>query len=131
MTETSSEKQSPKMTTHYVDLPASDEAIAKFKPGDVVYLSGVVYTAREGIYQRVLAEGQTLPMNNLEVVSNANFHCSPAAAPDAGKGSYNIGGVTATASFRFSNGWPIGWMQQEQNWLLVKAACRGMITKQF
>ena len=37
MTDTLSEKQSSKMTTHYVDLPASDEAIAKFKPGEVVY----------------------------------------------------------------------------------------------
>ena len=91
MTEQSSGQKASTMTTHYVDLPASPEAIAQFKPGDVVYLSGVVYTAREGVYQRVLAEGQTLPMNNLEVVSNANFHCSPAAAPD-GKGSYNIGG---------------------------------------
>lgn len=117
MTETSSEKQSPKMTTHYVDLPASDEAIAKFKPGDVVYLSGVVYTAREGIYQRVLAEGQTLPMNNLEVVSNANFHCSPAAAPD-GKGSYNIGGVTATASFRFSK-WMADWLDATGTKLVI------------
>ena len=50
-----------KLTTHHIDLPASPEAIAALRPGDVVYLNGVVYTAREGIYERVLGQGQALP----------------------------------------------------------------------
>ena len=49
-----------KLTTHHIDLPASPEAIAALRPGDVVYLNGVVYTAREGIYERVLGQGQAL-----------------------------------------------------------------------
>jgi L(+)-tartrate dehydratase beta subunit len=46
---------------------------------------------------------------DLPELSNANFHCSPAAAiePD---GSYNVGGVTATASFRFSK-WMKRWFE--------------------
>ena len=51
-------------------------------------------------YDRVLAQGHAIP-EQLSGLSNANFHCSPAAAPDD-TGSYVIGGVTATASFRFS-----------------------------
>ena len=97
-----------KPTTHRIDLPATPEAIAALRPGDVAYLSGVVYTAREGVYQRVLAEGEGIPVEELASVSNANFHCSPAAAPDS-KGGYRIGGVTATASFRFSK-WMAEWL---------------------
>ena len=80
----------------------------KLKIGTVVYLDGVVYTGREGVYKRVLEEGAILPLD-LPSLSNVNFHCSPAAAiePD---GSYHVGGVTATASFRFSK-WMKAWFQ--------------------
>jgi L(+)-tartrate dehydratase beta subunit len=82
-----------------LNLPATADDIAGLRPGDVAFLNGVVYTAREGVYERVLVKGEPLP-EGLAEISNVNFHCSPAAAPD-GDG-YRIGGVTATASFRFS-----------------------------
>jgi L(+)-tartrate dehydratase beta subunit len=93
---------------HRLSLPAQADAIAQLAPGDVAFLDGVVYTAREGVYQRVLGDGQPLPVDNLAALTNANFHCSPAAAPDD-KGGYTIGGVTATASFRFSK-WMADWL---------------------
>jgi len=83
-----------------LDLPATPEAIAELTPGSVVFLNGVVYTAREGVYEAVLNGDKTLP-EGLVSISNVNFHCSPAAAPRE-DGGYDIGGVTATASFRFS-----------------------------
>lgn len=82
-----------------IDLPATPEAIAGLRLGDVAFLNGVVYTAREKVYEKVLNEGAELP-GDLAEVSNVNFHCSPAAAPHGN--SFRIGGVTATASFRFS-----------------------------
>ena len=83
-----------------LELPASPEAIAGLEVGSIVFLNGIVYTAREGVYERVMAQGHKVP-DALASLSNANFHCSPAAAPDE-QGSYTVGGVTATASFRFS-----------------------------
>ncbi len=83
-----------------ISLPASPESLAKLKPGSVVYLNGVVYTAREGVYDRVLNRKEPLPVP-VHKLTNVNFHCSPAASPNA-DGSYRIGAVTATASFRFS-----------------------------
>ncbi len=83
-----------------IDLPVTSEAIASLTPGTIVYLNGIVYTAREGVYDRVLTHGGQLP-EGLTDLSNVNFHCSPAAAPQ-GNDQYHIGGVTATASFRFS-----------------------------
>ena len=81
-----------------LNLPASAEDIARLQLGDVVFLNGVVYTAREGVYERVLVRGEKLP-EEIGTLTNANFHCSPAAARE-GDG-FRIGGVTATASFRF------------------------------
>jgi len=91
-----------------LNLPATPEDIAALELGSIVYMNGVVYTAREGVYQKVIGEGQPLPVD-LTGVSNANFHCSPAAAQQD-DGSYRIGGVTATASFRFSK-WMREWLE--------------------
>jgi len=79
--------------------PVAPDAIARLKLGDVVWLDGVVYTAREGVYRKVVDEGQDLPAS-VRGATNVNFHCAPAAAvrPD---GSHVVEAVTATASFRF------------------------------
>jgi L(+)-tartrate dehydratase beta subunit len=82
----------------------------------VVYLDGLVYTGREGVYKKVLDEGSELPPGITEL-SNANFHCSPAAAVED-DGSYNIGGVTATASFRFSK-WMAAWLETSGAKLII------------
>lgn len=86
-------------------LPAATDALAELRIGEVVYLDGVIYTGREGVYKRVVEEGVAIPLD-LPALSRANFHCSPAAAIEA-DGSYRVGGVTATASFRFSK-----WMKK-------------------
>jgi len=96
-------KPESRLKQQRLTLPADPEAIAALEPGTVVYLDGLVYTAREGVYRKVLEEGAALPYADLGSASGVNFHCSPAAAPDeTAPGGYRIGGVTATASFRFS-----------------------------
>ncbi len=84
-------------------------ARAALSLGDVVYLDGTVYTAREGVYRRVVEDGEDLPFDPSSV-SATNFHCSPAAAVDA-DGSTRVGAVTATASFRFSK-WIGPWLDR-------------------
>ena len=56
----------------------SPEDIANLRLGDVVYLDGLMYTAREGVYMRALEDRANIPME-LPRDSAANFHCSPAA----------------------------------------------------
>ena len=92
----------------HLDLPARTEDIARLELGSAVYLNGLV-TAREGVYKKVLDEGLAPPVD-LRALSNVNFHCSPAAAPD-GQGGYRVGAVTATASFRFSK-WIPRWLEE-------------------
>jgi L(+)-tartrate dehydratase beta subunit len=96
------------LTVMHLDLPVTPERLAALELGSVVYLNGVIYTAREGVYQRVLEQGHALP-GGLAEISDTNFHCSPAAARRE-DGSYNIGAVTATASFRFSK-WMREWFE--------------------
>jgi len=92
------------------------KALAELMIGDIVYLSGVVYTAREGIYARVLENGEAMPLD-LPTESAANFHCSPAATQNE-DGSFVLGAVTATASFRFSK-WIGAWLKASGAKLII------------
>ena len=88
--------------------PVSAEAVAGLELGQVVYLDGLIYTGREGVYRRILDEGKDPPVD-LRSLGNVNFHCSPAASV-AEDGGYNVGAVTATASFRFAK-WLPRWFE--------------------
>ncbi len=89
-----------------LETPVRAEALRHLRLGDVVYLDGVIYTGREGVYRKVVDEGAPPPAGVMGL-TNVNFHCSPAASVGS-DGSYAIGAVTATASFRFSK-WMKDW----------------------
>ena len=97
-------------------LPVQPGDLKGLQIGTVVYLDGVIYTGREGVYKKVLEQDADLPEGLVET-SNVNFHCSPAAAvePD---GSYSVGGVTATASFRFSK-WMPEWLRKSNAKIII------------
>ena len=95
--------------------PSADE-IKTIKIGDIIFLDGIIYTAREGVYKRVLEDKKNLPLD-LPRVSATNFHCSPAAVQNE-NGEFNLGAVTATASFRFSK-WIGGWLKTSQAKLII------------
>jgi L(+)-tartrate dehydratase beta subunit len=96
------------MKTVELTLPASTADLAALEIGTVVYLTGRVFTAREGVYKRAVEDGLGLPAP-ADSIGSANFHCSPAASvnPD---GTFTVGAVTATASFRFAK-WLDGWFE--------------------
>jgi L(+)-tartrate dehydratase beta subunit len=96
------------LKTAHLHLPAATEDLRKLEIGTVLYLTGRVFTARESVYKHAIEDGAGMPASR-EVLGLANFHCSPAAAinPD---GSYTVGAVTATASFRFAR-WLDGWFK--------------------
>lgn len=111
-------RKRPKLPTARLKTPFSTEQLSSLEIGTVVYLDGVIFTGREGVYKRFIDDGVALPEGVTEL-SNVNFHCSPAASVNA-DGSYKIGGVTATASFRFSR-----WLPQ---WF-SRIGCRAIIGK--
>ena len=96
-----------RLKTVHLDLPASADALRALEIGSVAYLSGRVFTAREGAYKRAIEDGFGMPASR-EKLGLVNFHCSPAASIDP-DGSRKVGAVTATASFRFAK-WLDGWL---------------------
>ena len=96
------------LKTVRLNLPASTADLRALEIGSVAYLTGRLFTAREGVYKRAVEDGAGMPASR-EALGLANFHCSPAAAinPD---GSHTVGAVTATASFRFSR-WMDAWLK--------------------
>jgi L(+)-tartrate dehydratase beta subunit len=108
-----------RMDEVHLTTPVGEADLARLKLGDVVYLSGALYTAREGVYRKVVDEGQGLPAGVPEL-TNVNFHCSPAASvrPD---GSYAVEAVTATASFRFGRSFP-KWFERSGARVIVGKA---------
>ncbi len=106
------------MKTKHIELPLTDKSLKGLELGTAVYLQGSVYTGREGLYKRVLDQGVEPPVP-LQSLGNANFHCSPAASVNE-DGTYNLGAVTATASFRFAR-----WLSQ---WFEI-SGCRVIIGK--
>lgn len=94
------------LKTVTLDLPADKEALRALELGNIVYLNGRAFTAREGVYKRAIEEGRGMPASR-EALGLANFHCSPAASVGA-DGSRTLGAVSATASFRFAK-WLDAW----------------------
>src|SRR6185503_13370689 len=82
------------LKTVHLQLPAKTEDLAALEIGTVVYLTGRVYTAREGVYKRAVEDGAGLPAAP-EELGFANFHCSPAASLNS-DGSATVGAGTAT-----------------------------------
>jgi L(+)-tartrate dehydratase beta subunit len=96
------------LKTVQLKLPATTDNLRKLEIGSVAYLTGRLFTAREGVYKHAVEDGAGMPAGR-EALGIVNFHCSPAASvnPD---GSYNVGAVTATASFRFAK-WLDRWFE--------------------
>jgi L(+)-tartrate dehydratase beta subunit len=81
-------------------LPLGQKDVESVRLGDAVYLNGLVFTGREGVYRQIF-EKKTEPPIDIRRLGGATFHCSPAINETA-PGVYNVPSVTATASFRFA-----------------------------
>ena len=75
---------------------------------------------------RALDDGAPLPID-LPAASAANFHCSPAANIRE-DGSFDLGAVTATASFRFAK-WLPRWIETAGARLIIGKG--GMSSKDY
>ncbi len=65
------------MTEHHLTTPLSRDDIMKLTAGDIVYLSGTVYTARDEAHLRILEltdEGKPLPF---DLEGAVIYHCGP------------------------------------------------------
>ncbi|MDD6734592.1 MAG: fumarate hydratase C-terminal domain-containing protein, partial [Lachnospiraceae bacterium] len=64
----------------YVNAPMSKEDAKSLKAGDMVFLNGIIYTARDAAHKRMyetLQKGETLPM---ELKNNIIYYMGPSPA---------------------------------------------------
>jgi L(+)-tartrate dehydratase beta subunit len=87
-----------------LSVPLVPAEVAGLSPGDAVFLSGTIFTGREGVYRQLFERGLEPPVD-VGAVCPVNFHCSPAIA-ETSPGEYRLTSVTATASFRFARYMP-------------------------
>jgi fumarate hydratase subunit beta len=82
--------------TIYLNTPISDEDLAKLETGDQVYITGIIYTARDAAHKRLVAlldAGQELPFDPKGAII---YYVGPSPAPP-GK---PIGSAGPTTSYR-------------------------------
>jgi fumarate hydratase subunit beta len=102
-------------TQRRIHAPLTDEVIATLHAGDMVLLSGEIYTARDGAHQRLyeaLIKGEKLP---IDLHGTVIFYAAPTPTP-TGK---VIGSIGPTTSYRMDDFTP----------KLLENGLKGMIGK--
>lgn len=87
------------MNTYELQLPVSEEDVRKLRIGDVVYLTGHIYTSRDMAhlkYRALLENGSPLPK---QFQGSAIFHAGPVAMKDA-NGKWQLRVIGPTTSIR-------------------------------
>ncbi len=80
-------------------LPLTEEAACSVRAGDVVHLTGPLYTARDAAHQRLVAlieAGEELP---IEIAGQVIYYCGPTPAPPGRP----IGSAGPTTSYRMDD----------------------------
>ena len=90
------------MAEYRLRTPLSDEDVEKLRVGDIVYVSGIVVTARDEAHKKVLEtieKGEKLPIDLRGLVL---YHCGPVARkrPD---GTWEIRAAGPTTSMRMES----------------------------
>ncbi len=75
-----------------ISLPVSEETIRTLNCGDIVALSGTIYTARDEVH-KYLDEGGTFPV---DVSGSAIYHCGPVTVQKDGKWFIEAAGPTTS-----------------------------------
>ncbi len=84
------------MSTYHLQTPFDDETMLQLKAGDEVYLSGVIYMARDAAHKRfvdTLAAGKELPV---DLRGHVLFYGGPGPT----KPGHAIGVVAPTSAYR-------------------------------
>ncbi len=78
---------------YHFDVPVSTEEIRKLNVGDIIYVSGKIFTARDEAHHMML-EKDSLPFDPSEMVL---FHCGPLMKKENGKWKAVSAGPTTSS----------------------------------
>ena len=85
------------MAEHYLTLPLTDEDVTKLKLGDMVYISGNVFTCRSRLQKYIFDEKHELPFSTDK--RNVLIHNGPIVIQEDGK--WKLMSFMPTSSIRF------------------------------
>jgi L(+)-tartrate dehydratase alpha subunit len=108
----------PETRTFHLNVPLSEADVRQLRIGDIVYLSGPIFTARDGVYEYMLGEGHEPPID-IKNAHNVTFQSSPAGT-EVSPGHFEVASLQATAGFRYAK-----WMEA----LLSRYGVRAVVCK--
>lgn len=85
----------------YIELPLNKKNVLDLHAGDYVYLSGILYTARDAAHQRLyesMKKGENLP---IEIKDNTIYYLGPSPAPE-GKVIGSAGPTTSSRMDKYT-----------------------------
>lgn len=88
----------------HLTVPVSEADARQLRVGDVVYLTGPVFTARDGVFGYMIAEGHEPPID-IRGECNVATTSSPAGV-EVSPGHFEVASLQATAGFRYAR-----WMR--------------------
>ncbi len=89
----------------HLKTPLSEQDVRKLRAGDVVYLSGCIFTARDGVFKHMIEQGHEPPID-IRNQFNVTTQSSPAGT-EVSPGKYMVNSLQATAGFRYAQ-----WMDR-------------------
>ena len=89
----------------HLTTPLSEQDVRKLRAGDVVYLSGCIFTARDGVFKHMIEQGHEPPID-IRNQFNVTTQSSPAGT-EVSPGKYMVNSLQATAGFRYAQ-----WMDR-------------------
>ncbi|MDR0616888.1 MAG: fumarate hydratase C-terminal domain-containing protein [Synergistaceae bacterium] len=82
----------------HLNAPLCLEDVEALHAGDIVEISGDIFTSRSGFYRKLIAEGQPFPLDPLE--NNVMLHSGPIIKKE--NGWYKVNAISITTSVRFN-----------------------------
>jgi L(+)-tartrate dehydratase alpha subunit len=89
----------------HLTIPLKDKDVRQLRAGDVVYLTGCIFTARDGVFKYMIDEGHEPPIQ-IRDMFNVTTQSSPAGT-EVSPGKYMVNSLQATAGFRYAQ-----WMDR-------------------
>ncbi|MGI8424264.1 MAG: fumarate hydratase [Chloroflexota bacterium] len=91
--------------TFHLTIPLQDADVRQLRAGDIVYLTGTIFTARDGAYEHMLIQNNVPPID-IRNQYNVTTQSSPAGR-EVSPGTYEVTSLQATAGFRYAQ-----WMEE-------------------
>jgi L(+)-tartrate dehydratase alpha subunit len=102
----------------HLNIPLGDADVSQLRAGDIVYLTGTIFTARDGVYEHMLLQNHEPPID-IRNHYNVTTQSSPAGR-EVSPGRYEVSSLQATAGFRYAQ-----WMED----LFTRYGVKAVINK--